>query len=127
MHHAGEPMPPSLIFRLSHRLELWNVYGPTETIACTAGLMRPMQDVIHVGAPIPGNTAYVLQADGVTRVSPGEVGELYIGGVQVARGYLHQPQLTAERFLSDPFVSLSTSRTELERKGEHISTSYPCL
>jgi amino acid adenylation domain-containing protein/non-ribosomal peptide synthase protein (TIGR01720 family) len=82
--------------------EVWNHYGPTE---CTVGVAavrveRPERGVA-LGRPV-GTTAYVLDAAlGLTGV--GTPGELYIGGASVGRGYLHQPGLTAERFVPDPF------------------------
>lgn len=92
---AGEPMPQSLIHSLvvdpveplrsrgRARVELWNVYGPTETIACTAGRMVPGQAVVHIGRPVPGCLLYVLGEDGAM-LPPGCKGELWVGGVQAS-------------------------------------------
>lgn len=84
---------------------LHNVYGPTEAaIFVTHWECRRGSDssVVPIGAAIPGNAMYVLNEE-MQPVGDGEVGELFISGVGVARGYHNRPELTAERFLSDPF------------------------
>ena len=85
---------------------LINGYGPTEgtTFTCcyTVSPDHPATVAIPIGRPITGTSVYLL--DGELRpVSAGSVGELYAGGEGVARGYLNRPELTAERFLPDPF------------------------
>jgi thioesterase domain-containing protein/acyl carrier protein len=87
-------------------VRLINGYGPTEatTFSCcfeaTAGAV--FDDTVPIGLPIANTTAYVL--DGNLRSTPiGALGELYIGGDGVARGYLNRPELTAERFVPNPF------------------------
>jgi amino acid adenylation domain-containing protein len=93
-------------------LLLQNVYGPTEvTVDATAwlvGLSWPNERV-PIGSPIPGLVAYILNEEGIAS-PPGEIGELYLGGVGVARGYLGQPSLTAARFVADPFIEIAGAR-----------------
>ncbi|MDX2093724.1 MAG: amino acid adenylation domain-containing protein, partial [Kofleriaceae bacterium] len=92
---------------LAPRCAVLNVYGPTETtIAATAWQLRaeelaPGREV-PIGRPLPNYTVYVLDAQGAL-VPIGVPGELYIGGAGVARGYLGRPELTAEKFVDDPF------------------------
>ncbi|WP_396278709.1 bacitracin non-ribosomal peptide synthetase BacC [Bacillus paralicheniformis] len=81
-----------------------NAYGPTETTVCaTAGVYggsgRP-----HIGSPIDNTNVYVLDQN-QKPVPTGVVGELCVGGISLARGYLNRPELTAEKFISHPFVS----------------------
>ena len=103
---GGEALPGDLAAALLPRCaELWNMYGPTETTIWSSVYMLTG---IHVGTvplgwPIANTTMYVLDAH-LQPVPVGVPGELYIGGDGVARGYLNRPELTAERFLADPFV-----------------------
>ena len=86
--------------------EVGNVYGPTETttFACTypAAQLDEASLSVPIGRPIANTTMYVLDPGG-NPVPVGVAGELYIGGPGVARGYLNRPDLTADRFLPDPF------------------------
>ncbi|ODS22497.1 hypothetical protein AB835_13825 [Candidatus Endobugula sertula] len=83
--------------------KLINNYGPTETtVVATSGCIETSNNVLHIGKPIANTRIYVLDEYGQP-VTIGVVGELYIGGAGVARGYLNHPELTDERFLSDPF------------------------
>jgi amino acid adenylation domain-containing protein len=84
--------------------ELWNMYGPTETTIWSAVLQihSASGSSIPVGGPIRNTSFYVLDAQREP-VPIGVAGELYIGGDSVARGYLHRAELTAERFIADPF------------------------
>ncbi|ESW64446.1 hypothetical protein X771_25290 [Mesorhizobium sp. LSJC277A00] len=104
---GGEPLRNEHVakwLQLASR-PLVNLYGPSEaTIDATAwvysaGLDRP---VVPIGRPIANTRVYLLDGQGAP-VPFGAVGELYIGGAGVARGYLNRPELTAERFLADPF------------------------
>jgi len=95
--------------RQPDQLEIVNEYGPTETtVGCsiyrcyTGGGATPPPGNIPIGRPMANTRLLILDGDG--RLSPqGVAGELYIGGVQVARGYWGREELTAERFVADPF------------------------
>jgi amino acid adenylation domain-containing protein len=80
-------------------------YGPTEaTLYSTAYYdPRPLERPCPIGRPLPGTRMYVLDSR-MEPVPPGVVGEVYLGGASLARGYLRRPDLTKERFLPDPFV-----------------------
>lgn len=88
---------------------LINLYGPTEcTINATAHLVDPDAigegaGTIPIGVPVDNTQCFILDAE-MSPADIGEIGELYIGGAQLARGYLHRPEQTAERFVSSPFV-----------------------
>jgi amino acid adenylation domain-containing protein len=108
---AGEALPPALAAAWSRRNRLFNAYGPTETTVCaTAHLCVPGHaGPVPIGRPIANAAVYVLDAQ--RRPVPlGAVGELYLGGENVARGYLHRPELTAERFVDDPFRGVAGAR-----------------
>jgi amino acid adenylation domain-containing protein len=102
---GGEALSPGLVERtrrLLPRAEVWNLYGPTEATAnATAARLAPGERV-HLGTPLPGVRTYVLDRDG-RLVPPGGSGELCLAGAGLARGYLGRPDLTAERFLPEPF------------------------
>jgi amino acid adenylation domain-containing protein/non-ribosomal peptide synthase protein (TIGR01720 family) len=103
---GGEPLPVDLAERLLSRCEsLWNVYGPTETTVwstCAEITSDELARGVTIGRPIANTQAYVL--DGRLEPVPlGARGELYLGGHGLARGYASRPDLTAERFLPNPF------------------------
>ncbi|MDQ3070201.1 MAG: amino acid adenylation domain-containing protein [Acidobacteriota bacterium] len=88
-------------------LRIVNHYGPTETTIGVLTFDASAEDVngpLPLGFPLEGARVYVLDASR-RRVPPGVSGEIYIGGATVARGYLNRPELTAERFVDDPFVA----------------------
>jgi amino acid adenylation domain-containing protein len=102
---GGEALPPSLIRRLRQEFhgEMRNMYGPTETtIWSTTFRITEDSDSIPIGKPIANTQVYVLDS-GLQQVAAGEAGDLYVSGDGVVRGYWQRPELTAARFLSDPF------------------------
>ncbi|MDM4722290.1 amino acid adenylation domain-containing protein [Micromonospora sp. WMMA1363] len=101
---AGEPCPRSLADAWSAVCAFYNACGPTETtIVNTMSRHHPSAERLTIGRPTPNNTVYVLDAD--RRPCPiGEVGEMWAGGDCVSAGYLNDGQLTAERYVPDPFL-----------------------
>ncbi|WP_260963124.1 amino acid adenylation domain-containing protein [Pseudomonas citri] len=105
---SGEALPHTLQKRFFEHLphvQLHNLYGPTEAaIDVTAWHCRPdlHEGIVPIGQPIANTQMYVLDAS-LQLLPPGIAGELHIGGIGVARGYLNRPELTAERFILDPF------------------------
>ncbi|MFD0744456.1 amino acid adenylation domain-containing protein [Phytohabitans flavus] len=104
---AGETLSAELARRLAEPTgaQVWNTYGPTEcSIDVTAQPYDPAQEAgpVPIGRPIENMRVFVLDSDGEP-VPIGVVGELYAAGVGVGRGYLGRPDLTAERFVPDPF------------------------
>jgi acyl carrier protein len=97
-------MPSDLAAALLDRgCELWNLYGPTETtIWSTSRRITTASEAAFVGAPIAHTTLRILD-QGYNPVPVGVAGQLFIGGEGLARGYLGRPDLTAERFVPDPF------------------------
>jgi amino acid adenylation domain-containing protein/FkbM family methyltransferase len=103
---GGEALPPSLVssLRQSFNGELYNMYGPTETAIWSTvyRVQEPKGSSVPIGKPIANTQVYVL--DSRMQVVPlGAYGQLWIGGDGVVRGYWNRPELTAERFVQDPF------------------------
>ncbi len=118
---SGEALPVDLETRCLQRLPgvgLHNLYGPTETaVEVTFHACEPKegQRSVPIGRPLANTSIRVLDAH-LRPVPVGVAGELYIGGVQVGRGYLARPGLTAERFIPDPFAETPGAR--LYRTGD---------
>ncbi len=106
---AGEPLKRALVERIFAGTgieSLANLYGPTETTTYSTWIRMSREGGFapHIGRPIANTRIYILDGHGAP-VPVGVVGELFIGGDGVARGYLDRPELTAERFLCDPFTA----------------------
>ena len=117
---SGEVLQPetvNLFFKLYNpekcNIELHNLYGPTEaSIDVTSWRCTPQngQGNIPIGRPIANTRIYLLDPNG-NLMPEGMPGEIYIGGIQVGAGYLNRPELTLERFVSDPFSGGKMYRT----------------
>ncbi len=121
---GGDVLSPSHVARALHQLDggrLINGYGPTEGTTFTCCFpMRPTQPVsspVPIGTPISNTQIYVLDAD-LQPVPIGVPGELYIGGDGLARGYWNRPNLTAERFIANPFPTSPSAY--LYRTGDRV-------
>ncbi|HTJ70947.1 MAG TPA: amino acid adenylation domain-containing protein [Actinospica sp.] len=112
---GGEAADPAMVeawFESSPRARLINAYGPTETTVTSLSHVVPgagPDAASAIGRPIAGSHAYLLDAH-LQPVPPGVVGELYVGGASVARGYAGRSVLTAERFIADPFAARPGAR-----------------
>jgi len=105
---SGEALDAALRdrFHATVQAELHNLYGPTEAAVDVSFWPASQDDTsapVPIGHPVWNTRLYVLDA-GMQPLPPGVAGDLYLGGVQLARGYLGRDDLTAERFLPDPFV-----------------------
>ncbi len=109
---GSAPVPSELVRRFASafpNVKLVNAYGTTESGSAIRGLLTEESTPGTVGYPVPGVRAHVLDEE-AQPVQPGATGELYISGPCLARGYLFQPELTAERFVANPFQDAAGDR-----------------
>ena len=111
---AGEPLKRGLVERIFADTGVScvaNLYGPTETTTYSTWVRMPRETsfLAHIGRPVANTQVYVLDKH-LQPVPVGVAGEIYIGGDGVARGYLNRDELTAERFLADPFAPAAGAR-----------------
>ncbi|PVZ14650.1 non-ribosomal peptide synthetase [Actinomycetospora cinnamomea] len=115
-----EAVPPAIVERWAARLRVFNAYGPTEVaVNSTLGETDTHSGAtgrVPIGVPDPNTRAYVLDA-ALRPVAPGAVGELYLAGAGLARGYHARPALTAGRFVADPF---GPPGTRMYRTGDLV-------
>jgi amino acid adenylation domain-containing protein len=129
---AGEPLQQTLVQQVYERVpgcRVFNLYGPTEdTTYSTFALMdKGSARLPHIGRPIANSQVYLLDRH-MQPVPVGVPGELYMGGAGLARGYLKRPDLTAERFVPNPFASTEyrVPSTELSQHSA-LSTQHSAL
>jgi amino acid adenylation domain-containing protein len=112
---GGEAMPRDLAGALLTRGEVWNLYGPTESTIWSMVHKLEAAEVSLIGRPIANTKVYILDSH-LQPVPIGVHGDLYIGGDGLARGYWNNSELTAERFIPDPFSDEANAR--LYRTGD---------
>lgn len=115
---GGEAMTRNLANLLLERCDsLWNMYGPTETTVYSAIYqVQPGTEAIPIGHPVANTQIYMIvgpcrrKDDPLIQTIPGQPGEVYIGGDGLARGYFNRPEMTAEKFVPDPFSNKPGAR-----------------
>ena len=109
---GGEACPMELVRRWGRWCRFLNLYGPTEaTISATATELSADDQRVHIGKPLSNYQCYIVDEKTLQPCPVGVPGELLIGGVGVARGYLKRPELTEEKFIANPFGSGRLYRT----------------
>ena len=116
---AGDVTNPEVMENYrKNQINVINAYGPTEATVCSTLHYFNIGDTsTNIGSPIPNTKAYVLDSE-MNPLPIGVTGELYLGGTGIARGYLNNPELTADKFLNNPF------QTEEEKKENFNNRIY---
>ncbi|GFZ92185.1 non-ribosomal peptide synthetase [Okeania sp. KiyG1] len=113
---AGEACPPELISYWAKGRQFVNAYGPTESTVCaTMAECSPECSIPPIGRPISNTQIYILDRN-LQPVPTGVAGEIYIGGIGLARGYLKREDLTLQRFIPNPFDN--TQKSKLYKTGD---------
>ncbi|MCF6443091.1 non-ribosomal peptide synthetase, partial [Pseudoalteromonas luteoviolacea] len=119
---AGEDFELDVVAPWLDKVHIFNAYGPSEgTVCATVKALHKEHKVLGIGHPIANVQVYVL--DEQQQLLPqGVAGELYIGGVGLARGYLNKPELTASKFIDNPFYDASSTNSSprLYRTGDIV-------
>ncbi len=124
---SGENLPISLAKRFKHSfplIKLHNLYGPTEATidVCSNDDIQESDDVVHIGKPIANIQFYVLSPK-LVPIKKGDIGELYISGIGLARGYINQPKLTEKSFIRNSFINknkTSNNHSVLYKTGDLV-------
>jgi amino acid adenylation domain-containing protein len=125
IHIGGEKVNPAMVTewcrKVSAGIRLLNVYGPTEATADATCAELFAGVVSHIGKPIANVSLYVMHGE-ATLAPLGAPGELYIGGAGLARGYLNRPDLTADRFVANPYYDRddASSSKRLYKTGDLV-------
>jgi non-ribosomal peptide synthetase-like protein len=115
---GGEQCPQELATRwCNDRRRVVNTYGPTEATVVTTWHECHPDRTITIGKPLPTYQVYILDED-LEPVAPGAEGEIHIGGVCLARGYVNRPDLTAEKFIPNPFTYSPETSDRLYKTGD---------
>lgn len=115
---GGEALSKELADKILDRVdELWNMYGPTETTIWSSCAKVTKEDTIHIGKPI-ANTQFYIVDNNLNFCPPGVSGELLISGAGLSIGYLNKPELTAEKFIVNPFDK--EKKTKVYRTGDLV-------
>jgi non-ribosomal peptide synthetase-like protein len=115
---GGEQCPQELAARwCNDRRRVVNTYGPTEATVVTTWHECHPDRTITIGKPLPTYQVYILDAE-LEPVDPGMEGEIHIGGICLARGYVNRPDLTAEKFIPNPFTFDPESSDRLYKTGD---------
>ncbi|MEV7069205.1 amino acid adenylation domain-containing protein [Streptomyces collinus] len=124
---GGDTVSPSAVRKVQDHargMRFTNSYGPTEATLCVAHHVLPAgtddNAPIPIGRPLDNTRLYVLD-EGLQPVSCGVIGELYVAGEGLARGYVDRPDLSAERFVADPF---GPAGTRMYRTGDRVKWSH---
>ncbi|HEY9692726.1 MAG TPA: amino acid adenylation domain-containing protein [Oculatellaceae cyanobacterium] len=114
---AGEACASELVAKWAFGRRFFNAYGPTESTVCaTIAPLSESNQKLHIGRPIANTQIYILDKQ-LQLVPAGVFGEIYIGGASLARGYLNRPDLTAEKFIPNPFNVLSSHPLPVNAEG----------
>ena len=120
IYFSGEALTQTIINEIPDNIEIYNFYGPTETGEVTVQDYRKSRKHTDIGQPFSNTLIYILD-NNMNPVPIGIIGELYIGGIQLAHGYLNKPKLTSEKFVHNPFATesdLKKGYTRLYKSGD---------
>ncbi len=113
---GGDKCPQSLSNKWNEKFSFFNAYGPTENTICSSVKNIVCNETVNIGRIVQNSRAYVL--DNLGEPLPiGVVGELHLGGVGLAQGYLNRPEMTAEKFIPNPFDGISN---RLYKTGDRV-------